>query len=141
MYQTGPDEMSFLLTRNHMLANPMKVQRFSLRLDGLASINAPYSGGEMVTVPLIFSGDRLELNYATSAAGQVQVEVQDSQGKSFPGFTLEDSKILIGDRIAGEARWKSGADVGALQGKTVRLRFVMRDADLYSLRFFASKVG
>jgi len=138
MYQTGPDEMSFLLTCNHMLANPMKVQRFSLRLDGLASINAPYSGGEMVTVPLIFSGDRLELNYATSAAGQVQVEVQDSQGKPFPGFTLEGSKILIGDRIAGEARWKSGADVGALQGKTVRLRFVMRDADLYSLRFFAS---
>lgn len=137
-YQTGPTEMSFLLTRNHILADPMKVQRFSLRLDGFASINAPYSGGEMVTVPLTFSGDRLELNYATSAAGQLQLEIQDTKGKPIPGFALQDSAVLIGDRIAGEARWKSGADIGALAGKPVRIRFVMRDADLYSFRFFPS---
>ena len=54
------------------------------------------------------------------------------------GFTLEDSALLIGDRIAGQACWKSGADVGALADKPVRLRFVMRDADLYSFRFFSA---
>jgi len=32
-------------------------------------------------------------------------------------------------------RWKQGADVGALAGKAVRLRFVMKDADLFALRF------
>ena len=92
----------------------------------------------MVTLPLIFSGDRLELNYATSAAGQLQIEIQDSKGKPFPGFALEDSGILIGDRIAGEACWKSGPEVGVLAGKPVRLRFAMRDADLYSFRFIPS---
>jgi len=138
VYQTGPEEMSFLLTRHLTQFEPVKLQRFSLRLDGFASINAPWSGGEMVTAPLIFSGDRLELNYATSAAGQVQIEIQHADGNPFPGFSLQDSAMLIGDRIAGYARWKSGANVGALAGKPVRLRFVMRDADLYSLRFIAA---
>jgi hypothetical protein len=31
--------------------------------------------------------------------------------------------------------WKSGSSVAALSGKPVRLRFVMKDADLYSIRF------
>jgi hypothetical protein len=59
-----------------------------------------------------------------------------------PGFALADSDVLIGDRVAGEARWRTGSDVGALSGKVVRLRFVMRDADLYSFRFhIAGKSG
>lgn len=28
-----------------------------------------------------------------------------------------------------------GTDVGSLAGKTVRLRFVLKDADLYSIKF------
>jgi len=31
--------------------------------------------------------------------------------------------------------WKSGADLGKLAGQTVRLRFELKDADLYSLQF------
>ena len=135
VYQTGPDEMSLLLSRNHVQADPVKLQRFSLRLDGFASINAPYSGGDLITVPIAFAGSRLELNYATSAAGQLQVEIQDADGRPIPGFSLDDSALLIGDRIGGEARWKSGPDVGSLAGKPVRLRVAMRDADLYSFRF------
>ena len=135
VYQTGPDEMSLLLSRNHVQADPVKLQRFSLRLDGFASINAPYSGGDLITVPIAFAGSRLELNYATSAAGQLQVEIQDADGRPIPGFSLDDSALLIGDRIAGEGRWKSGPDVGSLAGKPVRLRVAMRDADLYSFRF------
>jgi hypothetical protein len=32
-------------------------------------------------------------------------------------------------------KWKSAGDVSGLAGKPVRLRFVMKDADLYSIRF------
>jgi hypothetical protein len=42
---------------------------------------------------------------------------------------------LIGDAIEKAVRWKHGEDVHALAGKSVRLRFVMKDADLYSFRF------
>jgi len=42
---------------------------------------------------------------------------------------------LYGDTVARAARWKNDPDLGTLAGKPVRLRFVMRDADLYSLKF------
>ena len=43
----------------------------------------------------------------------------------------------VGDAIEREVRWKGGADVSALAGRPVRLRFVMKDADVYALRFRA----
>ena len=82
-----------------------------------------------------FEGERLWLNYATSAAGSVRVELQDGDGTPIPGFTLDESAPLFGDRIDQPARWQTGEDVSALQGKAVRLRIVLRDADLFSLRF------
>jgi hypothetical protein len=44
---------------------------------------------------------------------------------------------VIGNEIDRTVRWKGGSDVGALAGKTLRLRFVMKDADLFALRFAA----
>jgi hypothetical protein len=32
-------------------------------------------------------------------------------------------------------RWKGSENLSALAGKTIRLRFVMKDADLFALRF------
>ena len=52
-----------------------------------------------------------------------------------PGFSLEECPEIIGDEISRIVSWKGGDDVGSLAGKPVRLRFVMKDADLYSLRF------
>ena len=52
-----------------------------------------------------------------------------------PGYTLEDSDLLYGDEISWDVTWKEGANVSRLAGTPVRLRFVMNEADLYSLRF------
>lgn len=73
------------------------------------------------------------MNYATSAAGSIQVELQDLEGRAISGFELSDE--IYGDEIDGKIGWKSGADVSRLAGKPVRLRVVLKDADLYSLRF------
>ena len=67
------------------------------------------------------------------------MEVQDADGKPVPGFTLADSIELYGDTVARNALWKDNPDLGALAGKPVRLRFVMRDADLYSIKFEEAK--
>jgi hypothetical protein len=129
--QTGPGEMSFYANRNY--GQPTAhVARYALRLDGFASVNA---GGEMLTKPLRFRGRALEINYATSAAGSVRVEIQDAEGKPVPGFALADCREIIGDQIAREVSWAGGGDVSSLAGKPVRLRFVLKDADLFSLRF------
>lgn len=109
--------------------------RYTLRVDGFVSVNAPYEGGELLTKPLTFSGRQLELNFATSAAGGVRVEIQDADGNPIPGFRAEECREAIGDRIKYIVSWKHGDDVSTLAGQSVRLRFIMHDADLYSLRF------
>jgi hypothetical protein len=110
-----------------------RLQRGTLRLDGFISVNAPYAGGEMVTRPIVFSGKILVINCSTSAPGSVKVEVQDAEGKPLPGFTLDDSLEIWGDEIERIVAWKRGHDLSSVAGKPVRLRFVMKDADLYSL--------
>ncbi|HQK92578.1 MAG TPA: hypothetical protein PLD23_03695, partial [Armatimonadota bacterium] len=114
---------------------PARLRRFAIRVDGFVSIQAPLSGGELLTRPLLFAGSRLLLNYSTSAAGSVQVEIQDTKGQPMPGFSLAESEALYGDSLEQAVVWKGSPDLAALSGQAVRLRFVLRDADLYSLRF------
>jgi hypothetical protein len=132
--QTGPEEMSFYVNRDY--AQPTShVNRYTLRLDGFSSVHAPYTGGEILTRTFTFSGKELEINYSTSAAGGIRVEMQDASGRALPGFAAADSQEIIGDHISRVVSWKFGSRVVALAGKPVRLRFVMKDADLYSIRF------
>jgi hypothetical protein len=134
LLRTGPAELSLFWIEAYRHAG-CRVQRGTLRLDGFVSIHAGYGGGELVTKPLRFEGRGLVLNYATSAAGSVRVEIQDRRGKPIPGFELEDCEEIYGDEIERAVVWKGGADVGALAGKPVRLRFHLKDADLFALRF------
>jgi len=131
---TGLGEMS-LYKQAHYAQPSAHLLRYTLRADGFASVNAPYRGGELLTKPLKFSGKALVLNFATGAAGGIRVEIQDAGGQPMPGFALADANEIIGDDITRVAAWKGGSDLSAIAGKPVRLRFVMKDADLYSLRF------
>ena len=131
---TDEAEISMYVTRESG-TDSWHIRRYRLRVDGFASVNAPYDGGEMVTRLLTFSGRELRINYSTSAAGSVRVELQDPSGAAIPGYALEDSWVIAGDEIERLVAWKGGSDVSALAGQPLRLRFVMKDADLYSLRF------
>ena len=106
-----------------------------MRLDGFGSMRADYDGGEVLTKPLIFSGKQLSLNFATSAAGEIKIEIQDANGKPVPGFTLAECREVIGNEISRNVTWESTAKLSDLAGKPVRLRIVMKDADLYALQF------
>ena len=131
----APNEISMLVSEGYWRNNDSRLRRYTIRLDGFVSVNAAYKGGELLTKPLTFSGKRLTLNYSTSAAGSVQVEIQDAAGKPIACFTLDDSIEIIGDRVEQTVAWKEGADVSRLSGEPIRLRFVLKDADLYSFRF------
>ena len=150
---TSPDELSLYVVRNyHQPTNHL--ERMVLRTDGFVSVHAGYAGGEFVTKPLIFEGGNLVLNYSTSAAGSIRVEIQDGRGNPLPGFSLLESPLIYGDEIEHTVRWKrmhpdfsvypkyeqgfrrsSERPLARLAGKTVHLRFVMKDADLYSIQF------
>ena len=93
------------------------------------------SGGELLTKPIRFTGKKLALNFSTSAAGSMRVEIQDAEGNAIPGFSLDDCPPQFGDTIERTVTWKNGGDVGSLAGKPVRLRFVLQDADLFAFHF------
>lgn len=131
---TGDKEISVYIQRNY--GQPTgHITRYSLRPDGFVSVNAPYQGGEMLTKPLVFSGKELVLNFATSAAGSIRVEIQEPAGTPISGYSLADSPEIIGNMLEGIVSWKNGSDLSALAGKPIRLRFVMQDADLYAIQF------
>ncbi|MBT4609326.1 MAG: hypothetical protein HOC05_04775 [Gemmatimonadetes bacterium] len=72
---------------------------------------------------------------STSAAGSVRVEVQDADGHTLPGYEIESCDELIGDEVDRRVTWGEHRDVASLAGKPVRLRFQLRDADLFALQF------
>jgi hypothetical protein len=134
IYPCGKEKIMFWVNR-HYMHDTWHIERMLLRVDGFVSVNAPYAGGTLVTKPLVFDGGRLEINYGTSAAGHVRIEIQDQDGHPIPGYALADCREIIGDEIDRVVAWKDGPDVARLAGQTVRLRFDMKDADLYSFRF------
>jgi hypothetical protein len=129
-----PDEISLFSSEGYYVKN-CRLRRFTVRQDGFVSLRADARGGEMVTKPLKFSGRKLVLNYATSAAGSVSVEVQDPAGKPIRGYTLQDCGEIFGDEVEDAVKWAGKSDVSRLSGKPIRLRFVLKDADLYSMQF------
>lgn len=131
----APPELSLYATENYWTGRCTALRRYTLRLDGFVSVQAPMAGGELVTKPLRFTGRRLALNFATSAAGSVQVEIQDADGRPFPGFALADCPPLFGDTIERRVTWTHGSDTSTLADRPVRLRLVLQDADVYAFRF------
>jgi hypothetical protein len=131
---TGPAEMSIYVSGHYTLPDN-HLRRYSMRTDGFASIRAPYAGGELLTKPLRFTGRRLVLNYSTSAAGSVRVEVQDEAGRPLAEFSGGEADEIVGDEITHVVTWKGRNDLSGLAGRAVRLRFILKDADLYSFRF------
>ena len=131
----SPRELSLYASESYFTGKFSRLRRYTLRLDGFASVFAPRDGGELVTKPFVFSGQHLSLNLSTSAAGSIRVELQDAAGQPIEGYTLADCSEIFGDATDYVVRWTQGTDVGALDGQPVRLRCVLREADLYALQF------
>ena len=131
---TGDTEMSIYVGRG-MGQEAAQMERLTLRTDGFASLHGGYGGGEMLTRPFWFGGSELLLNYAMSAAGNIRVELHDETGAPIDGFTLDDCDPIIGDDVDRAVTWNGSSDVSSTAKRPIRLRFALKDADLYSLRF------
>jgi hypothetical protein len=143
----GPQELSIYATEGYYRGPATRLRRYTLRLDGFVSVSGPAEGGELVTKPVIFAtqdgdtaGDvKLRINFATSAVGSLKCELQDEAGKPIPGFTLDECDEAYGDDVDRAVTWKGNGNLAALAGKPVRLRFVLRDADLFAIQFRPSE--
>ena len=88
-----------------------------------------------MTKPCRFKGSKLFLNVSTSAAGSLRVEIQSAEGQPFENCSLDQCHEVIGDELERVVSWENGSDLESVAGKPVRLRFVLKDADLYAMRF------
>lgn len=134
LFELKPGEIS-LYYSEHYRHPTNRLVRATIRTDGFCSLHAGGDRGEVVTKPLVFSGGELVINYATSAAGGIRIELQDAGGKPITGFGLDDCQVIYGDDVERVVKWNSGSSVSALAGKPIRLAFEMLDADLYSIKF------
>lgn len=123
-----PGKLTVYATEAYYGPVPGRVRRFVYRTDGFVSIRAGEEEGVILTKPFRFRGDRLILNYATSEGGAVVVERLDAGGK-----VVSTSKPLSGDEVAAQVEWQSG--IPFQESGEATLRFRLRNADLYSLRF------
>jgi hypothetical protein len=135
---TGERQMSMFVARHYGQPSAY-LERLSLRVDGFASVTAGFEGGELITPTFVFPGDGLSLNISTAAVGSVRVEIQDETGMALQGLALDDGHELIGDDVDRLASWGPGSDLSHLRGRAVRLRLVLKEADVYALRFHQNR--
>jgi hypothetical protein len=128
-------ELSVYGTEAYYKGPGSRLRRFTYRVDGFVALHAGKEGGDVFTRPIRFTGERLELNYRTSAGGSVRVELQDADGKPLAGMAAADCQELRGDAITGNVAWKGGASLKSIAGQAIRLRLIITDADVFAFRF------
>ncbi|MFO7644103.1 MAG: hypothetical protein R6W95_06950 [Desulfosarcina sp.] len=111
------------------------IERAILRLDGFVSADAAYTGGEIITPLIQFSGRKLELNMDPGGGGFVQVELLDENSRPIPGYTRREATRLYDNAVNVTVTWGDNNSVAAFAGKPVKLRFLMRDCKLYAFQF------
>lgn len=110
------------------------IRRLVLPRHRFASVHAGSREGGFATKPLLLSGSTLTLNFATSAAGSVEAQLEYEDGQPIAGFAFADCGRLYGDELDHSVVWAGEPSLAKLAGKAVRIRFKLKDADLYAFR-------
>lgn len=103
------------------------------QLDRFVSVEGPSHGGTLTTVPLKFSGKRLEINARTKNAGSLLVEILDAADHPIPEIGL--SVPFQGDSLRETVSFEGNPDLSMLQGRAIKLQFRLTDAELFSFAF------
>jgi hypothetical protein len=102
-------------------------------LDRFVSVDGPKSGGTLTTVPLAYTGRRLEINAVARPGGRNVDELRDASGAPLEG--LGPSDPFTGDSLRHTVTWSGSQRVDRWAGRPVRLTFRLFDAELYSFAF------
>ncbi len=121
-----------------------------MRLNGFVSLGAHrVREGMLATQPLIAAGDTLILNAACGPDGYIKVEIADVRDEVLPGRSRDRCDPFTGDSTAHVVTWDgdshlpmpsptSAGTVYKSRPEHRRLRFIMRDAELYSFQIVSS---
>ena len=106
----------------------------TLRLDGWVSLTASVYTGIVETKPVFSMAPYLSINACCRPGGFVEVEVTDTAGQPLDGYERESCRRFTGDAVRHRVRWAE-RDAVNVEPRGIKLRFHLRDADLYGFRF------
>ena len=104
-----------------------------IRVDGWVALEAVLREGYVETKPVYSEGSKLIINGRCKEDGYIAVEVMDNWNNPWPGFTREECDLFTGDAVSHAVSWKGRTDVNSIPW-CVKLRFWMRNSELYSFR-------
>ncbi len=102
------------------------------RRDGFVSLAAGDRDGYVETPPLLTVGSQLYIN-ANSTGGQLTAEIVTVDGAVRRGFSRAECVRCEGDAVRHRVTWRERRGIDPTH--PFRLRFHLRNADLYSYRF------
>ena len=105
-----------------------------LRRDGFVSLCAGEQAGWVVTAPFVCPGGCLYVN-ADAAGGELSASVIEQDGYHAPEYAMVRCARLDADATAHRLTWLERADLNALKGREVRLKFYLRQAEFFSYWF------
>ena len=104
----------------------------TLRLDGFASMQADAQEGWLVTPVETFSEPRVTINAQVAPGGQIVAELLDQNGQPVAGFDRQNCEPFQGDSVRQVLKWKEAGKGHLPPGGRMRIRFLLRNAELYS---------
>ena len=115
-----------LLRKNQWSDECAEINEFKIRKDGFAFYNANYGEYVVELKPMVLGGSKIYLNFATSAAGSVYVEIESENGEKIT------SCEMFGDSVKRKVSIDE-KEIEKIVGKEVIIKFKMTDAKIYSL--------
>jgi hypothetical protein len=122
-------------THSHKVGPPKNQAAIGLgvlRLDGFCSMQAGKEEGSLTTREEALETPVVTINARTHAGGQVIAEIVDATGTPLAGFSRNECLPFQGDNVRHLMRWRTGAFTPQQQAVEKRLRFHLKDANLYS---------
>lgn len=116
--------------RHNILRRQMAIGLATLRRDRFVAMHAGEVPGSLVTKAFTLTGSRLELN-VEAPEGELEVEVLDENGQLILPFRQSFARV---DDLRLRPDWIAPSDLGSLKGRTVSLRFKLRNTRLYSFQ-------
>ena len=114
----------------------------TLRREGYCALHAAEMPGSVRTAPLTWPGGDLVVNADPRrnpashphniTRGEVRAEALGENGSAIEGYEADSCRPVTVNRQRSTIRWEEDRTLDALKGQRIRLRFVLRDAYLFS---------
>jgi len=110
----------------------MAIGLAKIRLDGFVSMHAGDAEGCIVTNPEPLPRPAVRINAVVGPGGCVSAELLDEKSNVLPGFGRAECVEFNGDAVSHLLTWRTEAFDEAMAKQPKKLRFFLKNADLYS---------